>query len=306
MRGRRVAVVLVAFYFAVILFGGLSDHLILFPSKAPINAGGAVPRTVPFRNGQLEIWTAKSQLTHKTARPDVCVLRFYGNADRAERWVAAEAEMWNERAIEIWGLNYPGFGGSTGPARLSSIAPAALCAFDELQRHANENVESPVLSGSSSANSTQPTADTTACPIVVFGTSIGATAALHVAAQRSPAGLILHNPPALRQIILRQFGWWNLWLLAGPIAMQIPAELDSLANAKASRAPAIFLLAERDKVVAPRYHRLIAGAYAGDKRVITLRGAGHNDPIEGAALADFYGALEWLLPRTTAEQSARP
>jgi len=178
--------------------------------------------------------------------------------------------MWSDRAVEIWGMNYPGFGGSTGPARLSRIGPAALAAFDELQHHADDK------------------------PIVPFGTSIGATAALHIAAQRPVAGLILHNPVPLREIILRRFGWWNLWLLAGPIALQIPRDLDSIENAKASRAPAIFLLAERDEIVAPRFHRLVVNAYAGEKRVISLPGAYHNDPIEGRALADLNDALAWL------------
>jgi hypothetical protein len=281
IRGRRVAVVLIAFYFAVILFGGLSDHLILFPSRVPIDPRGATRRSVAFEHGQLEVWMAKSQLAEKTGHADVYVLRFYGNADRAERWVAAEAEMWNDRAVEIWGVNYPGFGGSTGPARLARIGPAAIAAFDELWHQANGR------------------------PIVTFGASIGSTAALHVSAHRPAAGLILHNPPALRQMILLQFGWWNLWLIAGPVAMQIPRELDSVANAKANRAPAIFLLAEKDEVVAPRYHRLVVDAYGGEKRVITLHGAYHNDPLEGAALADFHGALDWLLPRTTAAQSGK-
>ncbi|PYL06692.1 MAG: hypothetical protein DME33_12855, partial [Verrucomicrobia bacterium] len=154
-------------------------------------------------------------------------------------------------------------------------------AFDELKRHAADR------------------------PIVSFGASIGATAALHVAAQRPVAGLILHNPVPLREMILRRFGWWNLWLLAGPIAWQIPRELDSIANARASRAPAIFMLAQRDEIVPPRYHKLVVDAYAGEKRVIALRGAFHNDPIEGAALADFHQALDWLLPRTIGDSSQR-
>ncbi len=270
---RRLLVIGVV-YFAVILFGRLPDHLILFPTNSRIDAHGAVRRTVPFQDGQLELWTARSQLAGKSGRSDVYVLRFYGNADRAERWVSAEADSWNERAFEIWGMNYPGFGGSTGPAKLSRVGPAALTAFDALQSEAGER------------------------PIVLFGASLGTTAALHVAAHRPAAGLILHNPPALRQMILRQFGWWNLWLLAGPIALQIPRDLDSVANAKAVRKPAIFLLAERDEVVAPRFQHLVVDAYAGEKRVITLRGANHNSPIEGAALADLYKALEWLLPRS--------
>jgi hypothetical protein len=120
---------------------------------------------------------------------------------------------------------------------------------------------------------------------------------LHIAAHREVAGLILHNPPALRQIILRQHGWWNLWLLAGPFARKIPAELDSIANARTVRVPAIFLLAEKDEVVAPRFQQLVVNAYAGEKRVIPLLGAGHNSPLERAGLAQFHSALDWLLPR---------
>ena len=45
----------------MMFFGHLPDHLILFPTRAPINAGGAVRKTIPFENGQLEIWIAQSQ-----------------------------------------------------------------------------------------------------------------------------------------------------------------------------------------------------------------------------------------------------
>jgi len=256
-------------------FGHLTDHLILFPTRTPINPGGAVRKTIPFENGQLELWIAQSQAARSKGNADVYILRFYGNADRAERWPAAEAKMWNDRAVAIWGINYPGFGGSTRPARLSKIGPAALAAFDELRHHAGSR------------------------PIVPFGTSIGATAALHVAAHRPVAGLILQNPPPLREMILRRFGWWNLWLLAGPVALQIPKDLDSIKNAKAIHVPAIFLLAEKDEVVPARYHRLVVDAYAGEKRVISLRGAHHNDPIEGIALADLNEALTWLLAKTS-------
>jgi pimeloyl-ACP methyl ester carboxylesterase len=245
----------------------------------------------------LEIWTAQSRRAQQQGRADIFILRFYGNADRADRWAAMEAEMWNDRAVEIWGMNYPGFGGSTGPARLARIGPAAVAAFDVLKRDAANKggIESAVSSGPT-PNPALRTAHTTA-PIVLFGTSIGVTAALHVAASRPTdiAGLILHNPVPLREVILRQFGWWNLWLLAGPVALQIPPDLDSITNARASRAPAIFLLAEKDEIVAPRFHRLVVDAYSGEKRVIALRGAYHNDPIEGAALADLNDALSWLL-----------
>jgi pimeloyl-ACP methyl ester carboxylesterase len=263
----------VILYVVVIALAPLPDRLVLFPTIYRIDAGAAVRKSIPFQASELEVWTARSALAQQRGQPELYVLRFYGNADRADRWVAAEAEMWNDRAVEVWGMNYPGFGGSTGPARLARLGPAALTAFDELQKVAGNR------------------------PIVVFGASLGTTTALHIAAHRKIAGLILHNPPALRQIILRQFGWWNLWLFAGPMAAKIPRDLDSVGNAKASQVPAIFLLAENDEVVAPRYQQLVVNAYAGEKRIIPLPDAGHNSPIEGTALADFHHALDWLIPK---------
>src|SRR4051812_42173166 len=137
-------------YLLVMFFGHLPDHLILFPTTAPIDAGVAVRKTVPVGNGEIEVWTAQSGRARELGHADVFILRFYGNADRADRWAAAEAETWNDRAVEIWGMNYPGFGGSTGPVRLARMGPAAVATFDELRRHAAGR------------------------PVVPFGTSIGA------------------------------------------------------------------------------------------------------------------------------------
>jgi pimeloyl-ACP methyl ester carboxylesterase len=259
-------------YLGLITLAPLPDRLVLFPTTDRIDPGTAAWKVIPFQSGQLEVWTSRSKIAERQGTAGIYVLRFYGNADRADRWVALEAEMWNNRSVEVWGMNYPGFGGSTGPARLARLGPAALTAFDELQKIAGDR------------------------PIVVYGASLGTTTALHIAAHRKIAGLILHNPPALRQIILRQFGWWNLWLFAGPMAYKIPSDLDSVANARAVRVPAIFLLAEKDEVVAPKFQRLVVDAYAGEKRIVALPGAGHNSPIEGTGLANFYQALDWLAP----------
>ncbi|MFZ1220532.1 MAG: alpha/beta fold hydrolase, partial [Chthoniobacterales bacterium] len=185
-------------YFILVSLAPVLDHLVLFPSTIRIPARTATRKAVPFEGGELEVWTSASRAA-RAEKPTIYLLRFYGNADRAERWVADEAEMFGDRAVEVWGVNYPGFGGSTGSARLARIGPAALAAFDELRRTAGDR------------------------PIILFGASLGTTAALHVAAKRPIAGLILHNPPALREMILRQFGWWNLWLLAGPLSRKVPS-----------------------------------------------------------------------------------
>jgi pimeloyl-ACP methyl ester carboxylesterase len=252
----------------------LPDQLILFPTTQRIDAHGATRQTIPFQNGELEIWTARSRLAQQRNRVDAYVLRFYGNADRAERWVALEADAFGERAIEVWGMNYPGFGGSSGPARLKRMSPAALAAFDALKSKAGNQA------------------------IFVFGASIGSAVAMNVAANREVRGLVLHNPPPLRQIILRNYGWWNLWLLAGPVALQIPRQLDSIANAKQIHAPAIFLLAENDEIVPPKFQRLVVDFFAGEKQVITLPGAYHNSPLEGPVVEEIRRAYDWLFGTT--------
>jgi hypothetical protein len=49
--------------------------------------------------------------------------------------------------------------------------------------------------------------------------------------------------------------------------------------------------------VPARYHRIVVDAFVGEKRVISLHGAHHNDPIEGTALADFNRGIDWLLAK---------
>jgi pimeloyl-ACP methyl ester carboxylesterase len=270
---RRSPYFLIATFIAylVIMFGTpFADQLILFPTTQRIDPHGATRQTIPFQNGELEIWTARSRLAKQQDRVDAYVVRFYGNADRAERWAAVDADGFGDRAIEVWGMNYPGFGGSSGPARLSRMADAALATVDALKSKTDNK------------------------PIFVFGASIGSAVAMHVAVNRDVRGLVLHNPPPLRQIILRNYGWWNIWLLAAPVALQIPRSLDSIANAKQIRAPAIFLLAENDEIVPPKFQRLVVDSYAGEKQVITLPGAYHNSAIEGPVVAQINRAYDWL------------
>jgi pimeloyl-ACP methyl ester carboxylesterase len=265
-----IIIIAVAVFLIVAFSSGLPDRLILFPTTQRIDAHGATRQIIPFQSGELEIWTARSPLAQQRNHVDAYILRFYGNADRAERWVAPEADAFGERAVEIWGMNYPGFGGSSGPARLKRMSPAALAAFDAMKSKAENQ------------------------PIFVFGASIGSAVAMNVAANREVRGLVLHNPPPLGQIILRHYGWWNLWLLAGPVALQIPRELDSVANAKRIHAPGIFLLAENDEIVPPKFQRLVVDSFTGEKQVITLPGAYHNSPIEGPVVEEIHRAYEWL------------
>ena len=244
--GRRSYVLALAFAVSLASLGcNLADTFLMWPPSGPAGATGATRRVVSSNGKDVEIWTTP---THGKAT--AYVLRFYGNADRAEWHVAEEAARYP--GLEVWGVNYPGYGGSAGPATLRGAAAAALAAYDALAAEAQ------------------------GAPIFAFGTSLGTTTALYVGANRSVRGLFLENPPPLRELVLGEYGWWNLWLVASWTAVQVPLELDSVQNARDCHAPAIFVMAERDEIVPPQYQQRIVRAHAGPKEVIVVHGGTHN------------------------------
>lgn len=253
--------------FTALAATGCANGLLLYPSTSPIYSY-ARRKILKTDGGDVELWTLRSPRC-ADEEPQLFVLSFMGNADRAELWAFSESQSWPDFAVEIWAMNYPGYGGSTGPAELGRIPAAALAAFDELQNVAGEK------------------------PILVSGSSLGSAAALYVSAQRPASGAVLRNPPPLRSLILGRYGWWNLWIAAGIVACQIPSELDSIANAGKAGIPAVFLLAQNDEVVPPGYQEDVVDAYAGEKRQVPFQG-GHNASLGTAAQAARDDAFRWL------------
>jgi hypothetical protein len=95
-------------------------------------------------------------------------------------------------------------------------------------------------------------------------------------------------------------GWWNLWLLAAPVAAQVPDELDAPTNARIVTAPAVFVTADRDTYVLPKFQEMTIGAYAGPMRRIHLVNKGHNDSISTPTeLREMAEAIDWLWSTAT-------
>lgn len=260
---KRILVYLAVFYSIWIIlcvFAHLTDRVVLIPTTHRINLPGIRPTTLPFRDGQIELWIGRDTNRDRAwddVVPKAIVLEFTGNGTRAEEIADDAAVKFRPHPVEVWAMNYPGYGQSSGPARLEKIAPAATLAFDTIRARYPE------------------------MPIFVSGNSLGTAAALHVAANRDVAGVVLINPPPLRQLIRGHFGWWNLWLLSTPVSFGIPADLDSISNARRCTAPAIILTSTRDEIVPHRYQMKVADAYAGPKSV-QQRDAMHNDVLEQA------------------------
>lgn len=267
-RRKALLIGLLLGYTAFFMLGGCADKLILYPSSHAIPVKGAEQRTLPFEDATLDVWTTRTPLARESG-PEAYVLVFVGNADRAEHHIT-DTHTWNAKAVEIWAVNHPGYGASTAPARLSVMPRAGLAAYDACAQQAGGK------------------------PIFIQATSIGTTVALHVAANRPVAGLVVRTPVPLRQLILGRFGWWNLWLAAGPVALGVPASLSALDNAAATRVPAIFLLADTDEVVPFPYQQRVRDAYAGPKQTVLMNGSGHNDPLAPSVHQQLLQQIDWL------------
>ena len=257
---------------------GWVDRLLLYPTRHVVAAGGAARRLLPFESGPLELFTIPSPGCR--GRPATgSVLELMGNGGRAERAAATAGGRWGRYPVDVSALNWPGYGGSSGPPRLAAIVPAALAAFDAVAADGR--------------------------PVLVAGHSLGAAAALAVAARRPVAGLSLANPPPLRQLIVGRYGWWNLWVGALAVASHVPADLDALANAARATAPAIFTSSGRDTLVPPSYHRRVFDASAGPKRLVVHPDAGHNALPDPATNDDDRLAMDWLYSQLNDDEHGR-
>jgi pimeloyl-ACP methyl ester carboxylesterase len=245
-----------------------TSRFVLFPSRQPIDPDEATLKNLQIGDAQISICIARSDACNGLD-PAAFVFCCSGNAARAERAIPVVRDFWSEHPVEVWGLNYPGFGESTGPTTLAGAAEAGLIVFDELAKQAADR------------------------PIILECHSFGCTVGLHIAAQRKVAAIVLYNPPPLRQVIFGHYGWWNLWLGALALLPHIPRQLDSLKNAANAKSPALFVSSEFDEVVPPRFHRRIFNAYAGEKRWLLLEGAGHGSLFHEYR-SEYRTALRWI------------
>ena len=265
----------------LLITGGCGDQLLLNPSTRHVDTLGAQRHTFEHAGKTIEIYSADSPgvLAGNTAQ--AYVLDFTGNSSRAESEATPMARHWGALPVEVWVMNYPGFGGSQGPALLRSIQDSALATYDQIARTAAGR------------------------PIFVTGASMGTVTALCVATHRPAAGMLLRSPPPLPRVIMQRYGWWNLWLLAGTTVLELPPELDSLSTAPRIKAPAIFVLSGNDSLIPLEYQELVVAAYGGDKRILMLPQAKHDTPIGTSDQPRLQADLDWLWAQTMPPTASR-
>ena len=259
----------------------LADRLILQPSRHSL----AVPqrKSLLFSQGddQLEIWVHRVG-SQTQQSPDVYLLEFPGTASRAEDTTDFVEHCWMQPCVEIWAVNPPGYGNSSGTASLQKLPAAAERALKAIRQVAGET------------------------PVIVAGGSLGSVSALYLAAHFRVEGVMVQNPPPLRELIAAQSGWWHFKWLTRSIAAQIPPKLDSLSNARQASAPAIFVSAQEDRVVPAEIQRQIMTAYNGPMKVLSMPNADHASSLTESDLEELRHMTHWLYELMTHDVGHRP
>lgn len=185
---------------------------------------------------------------------------FYGNYET----VGVMAPVIRELRPPGWGvliLDIRGYGESGGTATEAGFYLDADAAWDFL--------------------SSRPEIDP--ARIAIYGRSLGTALALHLAASKPVAAVILEAPFTSGTDMARAFYWW-----VPRFAVRV--KLDNMANAEAVNAPLLVLHGSDDEIVPVAMGRAVAKAGRA-KAFHVYEGAGHNEMLLGDP--ERYRA-EWM------------
>lgn len=215
-------------------------------------------------------------------KPDApFVLFFYGsNEDLAHE---ANRLSWLSDTLHINAVcfDYPGYGFSGGTIGVPAIQSAALQEFDYVQQRVVPNL---------------------ATPIVSYGWSIGTSMAIHVAANRRVAGLILQAPPATAEEMMRWSSKHDVpWYGRGVVKMKADSDVtqvyENAAGIRNVSSPLLIIQGELDDVVPINQGReVLSASPATQKQFVEVPGAHHNDlqytrPPSSDAVEHFIDSL---------------
>jgi pimeloyl-ACP methyl ester carboxylesterase len=231
----------------------VQERLIFF--RQPLDAGQRDSVLQRFPNVEEVNFVAEdgTRLHGFLSRPPIVagtkfplIIYFGGNGEEAS-WLLEESERPQNWAWLV--VNYRGYGWSGGsPAEKRIVADARRIYDWALLR-----------------------SDVDTSRIVAFGRSLGSGVAVQLATERVLAGLVLATPfDSLENVARRHYP-------LAPVSLLLRHRFDSLALAPRIGVPMICIVAERDSIIPAEHARRLFAAWHGEKQLVTVAHAGHND-----------------------------
>ena len=235
---------LAAGYTFVLLFVHFSQERLLFypqPSIAAIESR--------YRDNAISFTTDEAELHGwliPASDPNQPTLVYYGgNGQELSASIDALRELGDYGYIIV---NYRGYGRSTGNPGETALKSDALFILDSLE---SQNLIS--LSNT-----------------IVMGRSLGTGIATHIAANRTVKSLILISPFNSIEAIASDLYFYLpvRWLIRHPFrSVDYVDQID---------APTLFIKAETDEVIPPRYSDALIDVWKSPFEVVQLKGTHHN------------------------------
>jgi len=240
----------IALGFPVLIYF-LQERLIFFPqplTQDPLqaNPGAAIEEVSLVAPDQVRLhgWLVKAANTQASAP---ILVYFGGNAEEVS-WLAASAGRYAGWALLL--MNYRGYGRSEGKPGEAALFADALQIYDYAAARAAGG------------------------RVAVMGRSLGSGVAVHLAAQRPLAGVILVSPYDSVESVAKDIYPFL------PIGLMLKHRFDSIARAPAIKAPLLCLIASDDRVIPRRHSERLYAAWGGTKKWREIGPASH-DSIAG-------------------------
>jgi uncharacterized protein len=253
---------------SIALVRWVEPQLIYFPTREIVQTPTAAGLT--FRD--LHITTADGVQLHgwfiPTAIEDApVVLLLHGNGGNISHRLEKIALL-RDTGASVCIIDYRGYGKSEGHPSESGLYLDARAAYDYL---VNELKTDPRR-------------------LVLYGESLGTAVAVHLAADRPVAGVILEAAFTSARTVARELYRFL------PIHLAMRSRFDTLSGIPGVKAPLLILHSRSDEFFGIEHAERLLAAAPGPKRLVELRG-GHNDAflVSGetysAALRDFVGSV---------------
>ena len=273
MRGwvRRAAVGVAALaiggYIAICVYLYLQQDSLVYPGGTVAVRPLPVPATVGLDSLQaitldtpdgehLKSWWRAPDPGHGV------IVYLHGNATNlAADWRVARFKAFAEAGFGILGIEYRGFGGSSGHPSEPGLITDAETAYDYAAAHAPGE------------------------KIVLFGDSLGTGVAVALATRRTVAGLMLDSPYASAARLAHIAYPWL------PTSFLLRDHWESEARIKTIRAPILIAHCDADRRIPLAEGRRLLDAANQPKEFVELTGCGHVEtwiePVKSKVLNDF-------------------
>lgn len=225
----------------------LQDKFIFHPKKLP--ADYQYRFDVPFRQIDLPVTEEKNISIVQFTVPDNVrkgiVLYFHGNRENINRY-APYAKNFTRNNYEVWMIDYPGYGKSTGKRKESFLYEDALTFY----KMANNKIA--------------------ADSIIIYGKSLGTGIASHLASVRDCKRLILETPYYNMDALAKHYFFMY------PVIPMTKYSFPTNQNFEYIKAPVTIFHGTKDKVIPYKHAKRLAAIKKGTE-LVTIDKGRHNN-----------------------------